>query len=85
MTAVLGILALGLIGLLVQPYVPVGVGLAITVLEATVIIPLVMWCAFWLQIQSLRRKEEEALRRGDSFDAAVAKADRRLYERLGRW
>jgi tetratricopeptide (TPR) repeat protein len=85
MIAVLAVLALGLIGLLVEPYLPAGVGLAIFVFEGTVVLPLVMWCVFWLQIQSLRRKEEEALRRGDTFDAAVAKADQRLNERLWRW
>jgi hypothetical protein len=83
--AVLAILALSLIGLLVEPYVSAGVGLAIFVLEGTVVLPLVGWCVFWLQIQSLRRKEEGALRRGDTFDAAVAKAEQRLYERLDRW
>jgi tetratricopeptide (TPR) repeat protein len=85
MIAVLTVLTLGLIGLLVQPYVPARAFLAIFILEGTVVLPLVMWCVFWLQIQSLRRKEEAALRRGDTFDAAVAKADRRRYEWLGRW
>jgi tetratricopeptide (TPR) repeat protein len=83
MIAVLTVLVLGLIGLLAQPYLPAGVGLVVLIFEFTMVVPLVLWCVSWLQIQSLRRKEEKALRRGDIFGAAVAQADRRMYERFG--
>lgn len=83
--AVLAILALGLTGLLAEPYLPAGVGLAVFALEMFVVLPLIIWCLFWLQIQSLRRKEEEALRRGDTFEAEVARAQRKQYEWLERW
>lgn len=82
---VLAIFALALIGLLLAPYLPAAVGLAVYVLVPIVVAPLILWCLFWLQIQSLRRKEDEALRRGDTFDADVAKADRKMYEWLWRW
>jgi prepilin signal peptidase PulO-like enzyme (type II secretory pathway) len=81
MIAVLIVLVLGLIGLLVSPYLPGGVSLAVNVLAMTVVLPLVFWCVKWLQVQSLRRREEEALRRGDAFEAACIKAERTWYER----
>jgi tetratricopeptide (TPR) repeat protein len=85
MVAILVVLALGLIGLLAEPYLPIGMSFAVFILVMTVVLPLIGWCVFWLQIQSLRRKEEEALRRGDKFDAAVARADRKMYEWMQRW
>jgi tetratricopeptide (TPR) repeat protein len=81
---VLSTLALGLVGLLLEPYLPAAFGLAVFVFVGFIVLPLIIWCLFWLQIQSLQRKEEEALRRGDTFDAAVAKAERKQYEWLQR-
>jgi hypothetical protein len=83
--AILVILVLGLIGLLLEPYVSFGVGFAILILEVAVVLPLVVWSIKWLVIQSLRRREEESLRRGDTFGAAEARAERERYERLGQW
>ncbi len=85
MIAILAILVLGLIGLLVQPYVSFGVAFVILILQATVVLPLVVWAIKWLVIQSLRRREDEALRRGDTFGAAEARAERERYKRLRQW
>ena len=43
---------LGLIGILVSPYLPIGIGCAIDILTMTVVLPLVFWCVKWPQIQS---------------------------------
>jgi hypothetical protein len=81
----LTVLVLGLIGLLLMPYVSFGVAFAILILEVTIVCPIFGWAVRWLAIQSEQRREEEALRRGDAWGAAEARARRQRYERLGRW
>lgn len=82
MVVALPILVLGLIGLLVLPYVSFGIGFAILILEAAIVGPMVWWCIKSLHFQSLRRREEEALRRGDRYGAARARVEREIIERL---
>jgi hypothetical protein len=80
----LTVLVLGLVGLLLMPYVSFGVAFAILILETTIVFPVMGWAVRWLAIQSEQKREEEALRRGDAWGAAEARARRQRYERLGR-